>query len=85
MRRYYPLPKPKIGQNLLTFAWHSFIIAIARDKIRVHPCDCRAAVRAILYPWLFICPPPLQSRRVERLFICVTYAITRLPSIVNIL
>ena len=28
--------------------------------------------------------PPLQSRRVERLFLCVIYAITRLASIVNI-
>ena len=37
----------------LTFNRDSFIIIVAGDKIRGHPCDCRAAVRAILYPWLF--------------------------------
>ena len=54
-------------------------------KFGSRPCDCRTAVRSILYPWLFLFSSPLKSRRVEWLFLCIVHAITGLASIVNIL
>ena len=56
-----------------------------RMKFGFMPCDCRAAVRTILYPWRLLFLPPLKSCRVEWLFMCIIHAIIGQAPIINIL
>jgi len=48
------------------------------------PCDYRAAVRILLYPWLFSCIPPRKFGDTNGAFPRIVFAGSSLALVVNI-